>query len=128
MRLKVVLQRCKELGYDISASGLYQAGHTHGFLNKQEKGRGLDFDKEKFEKWIAGASKEIKPGYMTLAEIAKKSGYTVGRVWQIVQELPETCKQKIGTGKGVLYVHYDTFIDNTSVGKVQKEYQALFDD
>lgn len=104
MHLKDVLNKCKEKGYPITASGLYYAGMKNGFLTKKEGSRNLDFDKEKFFEWLENAKEEIPDGFVTINELHSILGISLAQAYILVKD-PESDARYFGAGKGVLYVH-----------------------
>lgn len=106
MFLKDVLKKCKELGYPVTASGLYVAGYKYGFLVKQDGCRNLVFDKEKFFDWIKKAKAEIPNGWTSVRGIADTFGISISKAYYLCN-LPQANGKYYGAGKGILYVEID---------------------
>ena len=103
MYLKDVLNKCKEMGYPVTASGLYFAGKRFGFLIKKEGIRNLEFNKEKFYEWIDKARQEIPEGWVTLNQLHKDTGISLSKLYTLSKD-PDSGAKSFGSGCGVVYV------------------------
>ncbi|NLM00822.1 MAG: hypothetical protein GX220_05145 [Treponema sp.] len=103
MHLKDVLSKCKELDYPITASALYVAGLKNGFLIRKEKGKSLEFNKEKFFEWLNKAKAKIPEGWVTVNQLHSILNISLSQAYILIK-LPESNAKKIGAGKGVFYV------------------------
>ena len=100
--LKDVLNKCKEEGYPVTASGLYYAGNKYGFLIKKEGSRNLEFNKDGFFEWLNKAKEEVPAGWMSLNEISKKLGISLSQAY-ILSKDDKSGAKSFGAGPGVLY-------------------------
>lgn len=103
MHLNDVLNKCKEYGYPITASGLYHAGLKNGFLIRKEKRKSLEFDKIKFFDWLKKATQEIPEGYVSINQLHYDLNISLSQAYILIK-LPESNAIKIGSGKGIFYV------------------------
>ena len=103
MYLKDVLNRCREEGYPITASGLYYAGKKFNFIVKREGNRNLEFDKEAFFKWLNKAKEEIPEGWLPLCEIAKLFKISLSQAYILAKD-KNSGARGFGAGEGVIYV------------------------
>lgn len=103
MHLNDVLNKCKEEGYPITASGLYQSGLKFGFLTKKEGNRNLDFNKDKFLEWLKKAKEEIPEGWVSINELHKIVDVSLSQAY-ILSKDPESGARSFGSGAGVTYV------------------------
>lgn len=103
MHLNDVLEKCKELGYPITASALYVAGLKNGFLIRKEKCKSLEFNKEKFFEWLNKAKAEIPDGWVSVNQLHTILNISLSQAYILIK-LPESNAKRIGSGKGVFYV------------------------
>ena len=103
MFLKDVLNKCKEKGYPVSASGLYFSGRKYGFLKRKEGSRNLDFDEAGFFEWLHKATEKIPEGWLPLSEVAKELGISLSQIYILIKD-EDSKVRSFGAGKGVLYV------------------------
>ncbi len=103
MFLKDVLNKCKEEGYPVTASGLYFSGKKYGFLIKKEGCRNFDFDKEKFFEWLRKAKEEIPENWVSLNQLHKDLNISLSQAY-ILSKDPESGAKSFGAGVGVVYV------------------------
>ena len=99
---KDVLNKCKEEGYPITASGLYRAGHKYGFIIKREGKKRVKLDKVKFLEWLSKATEQIPKGWMTLNDLHKELNVSLSEVYVLIKD-PESNIKRIGTGRGIIY-------------------------
>ena len=102
MFLKDVLNKCKEEGYPVTASGLYYAGNKYGFFVKKEGSRKLEFNKDKFFDWLNKAEEQVPEGWMSLNEISKKLKISLSQTYILSKDANSGVKS-FGAGPGVLY-------------------------
>lgn len=103
MYLKDVLNKCREEGYPITASGLYYAGKKFNFIVKREGNRNLEFDKEGFFKWLNKAKEEIPEGWVPLSALPEKLGISLSQAY-ILSKDENSGAKGFGAGEGVIYV------------------------
>ena len=103
MFLMDVLEKCKEEGYPITASGLYYSGKKYGFLIKKEDSRILEFNKDRFFDWLAKAKREIPEGWVPLSAIPEKLNISLSQAYILCKD-KNSGAEKFGAGPGVLYV------------------------
>lgn len=103
MYMKDVINKCKERGYEITKMGLYTAGKKYGFIFKVNNERSLEFDKDKFLKWLDKATEEIPAGWLSVKQIAEKFGISIAQAYRLVKE-DNSGARTIGSGVGVIYV------------------------
>lgn len=99
---KDVLNKCKEEGYPITASGLYRAGYKYGFIVKKEGKKRVTLNKTKFLKWLSEAKERAPEGWMTLNDLHKELGVSLSEVYVLIKD-PESNVKRIGTGRGIIY-------------------------
>ena len=99
---KDVLNKCKEEGYPITASGLYRAGYKYGFIVKKEGKKRVTLNKTKFLEWLSKAKEQVPKGWMTLNDLHKELNVSLSEVYILIKD-PESNVKRIGTGRGIIY-------------------------
>lgn len=102
MCINDVIRKCEEKGYHISKQGLYTAGEKYGFVKRVEGKHSLDFDKDRFLKWLDGAVEEVPEGWLTVKELAEKFEVSVSQVYILIKD-KDSGARTFGSGAGVLY-------------------------
>ena len=102
MHIVDVVNKCKERGYEITKMGLYKAGEKYGFISKGDNKHSLEFDKDKFLKWLDKATEEIPEGWLSVKQLSEKFGISVAQVYILIKD-EDSGARAIGSGAGVLY-------------------------
>lgn len=102
MHIVDVVNKCKERGYEITKMGLYKAGEKYGFISKVDNRHSLEFDKDKFLKWLDKATEEIPEGWLSVKQLSEELKISIAQVYILIKD-KDSGARAIGSGTGVLY-------------------------
>ena len=73
MNQKEMIDKCKNIGLDVTAPLLYRQGKKHGFVvpNGKNGRERYDIDEEKFNEWLSNF--EVDDNYLPVGETATKN-------------------------------------------------------